>query len=319
MLQRISELIRDNSRFIITSHVRLDGDAVGSELALSLMLRELGKQTVVYNQDKIPENYLFLPGATEIVHELPPLDGYEVVFILDCSELERVGDEAQALGRVKNIINIDHHISNKGDWRVALVDPQASSTGEMLIRLARHMGMAISKDAATNLYAAILTDTGGFRYRSTSSETLYAAGKLVEEGADPQWISEHIYESNSPAKIRLMSKVLETLSFDLEGKVGSLQVMLQDVESVGALPEHAEGFVDLPRTIKGVVVAVIYTELQDGFIKVSLRSKGDFNVERIASSFGGGGHLNAAACRIRGDVTAVKKLVIDAIRAGFES
>ena len=189
----------------------------------------------------------------------------------------------------------------------------------MICRLVAHMGLAVSREAATCLYTAILTDTGGFRYGNTGRGTLLAAADLVAAGADPQWVSEHVYEMNPPAKIRLLAAVLPTLSIDEGGRVGSLAVTQQALAAAGALPEHTEGFVDLPRTIRGVEISILYAEMPDGRFKVSLRSKGTVNVERVARTFGGGGHMNAAACRIEGELVDVRRRVIETIRALAES
>jgi phosphoesterase RecJ-like protein len=283
------------------------------------MLARMGKEATVYNQDGTPENYQFLPASDRIVQELPPLESIEVVFVLDCSELERVGKEAPRIASVPTLINIDHHISNQGFCEAALIDSQASSTGELICRLATHMGVAVSREMASCLYTAILTDTGGFRYGNTSQAALLAAAGLVADGADPQWISENVYETNSPAKIRLLAAVLPTLTIDEGGSVGSLTVTRQAIAAAGALPEHTEGFVDLPRSIRGVKISVLYAELPDGRFKLSMRSKGNVNVERVARAFGGGGHVNAAACRMEGALPDIRRRVLEAIRASLAS
>lgn len=314
MLHEIIEQIGQHHLFLITAHIRLDGDALGSELALYHLLRSLGKEAVVYNQDRIPENYRFLPGSEAIVQTIGDADQYDAAFILDCSELERVGDKAKDIAKVKKLINIDHHISNDGFCHFSYIDPTASSTGELLYRLATAMSVEITREMATNLYAAILTDSGGFRYSSTTKGTLIAAGNLVGCGADPQWISEHIYENNPLVKIQLLGKVLETMRFDFDGRVGSMVVFQQTLDAIGARHEHSENFVDIPRTIEGVDVAILYSEMNDGLFKLSLRSKDRVNVERVARVFGGGGHMNAAACRIEGDFSVIHQRVLDAVR-----
>jgi phosphoesterase RecJ-like protein len=314
MLRRISELIGRHRVFLITAHERLDGDALGSELALCHILRNLGKEATIYNQDRTPENYLFLPGSDGIVQELPPLEAFEVAFILDCSELERVGEDAARIGTIPNLVNIDHHTSNGGFCDTRLIDPQASSTGELIFRLVREMGLAMNGEIAACLYTAILTDTGGFRYGNTRRGTLLAAADLVAVGADPQWISENVYEANPPAKIRLLASVLPTLILEEAGRVGSLTVTQKALVDAGAFPEHAEGFVDLPRSIRGVEISILYAELPDGRFKLSLRSKGKVDVERVARAFGGGGHINAAGCRVEGELSEIRRLVNEAIR-----
>ncbi len=195
-----------------------------------------------------------------------------------------------------------------------LLDSRASSTGELLYRLMRKMHVKMTKDICTNLYAAILTDTGGFRYSSTHEDTLRAAGDLVEGGAQPQWISENIYENDPPAKIQLLSRVLETLTLDMETRTASLVVTRQHLQDTGATMEHTDGFIDIPRTVRGIDIAMLYTQMGEKQFKLSLRSKGKVNVEKIARKFGGGGHVNAAACRIDGDIEAIKSRVLEAVK-----
>jgi phosphoesterase RecJ-like protein len=314
MANKIIAAINEGQSFLITAHVRLDGDALGSELALFLMLSDLGKKAIIYNQDETPEHYRFLPGAENIVHELGDIGQYDVGVVLDCSNLERVGEKSAQIGKIKTLINIDHHISNGGFCLLSMLDGHASSTGELLYRLMREMRCNMTKNICTNLYAAIITDTGGFRYSSTHQDTLLAAGDLVGNGANPQWISENIYENDSPASLKLLAKVLETMSLDLENKVGSLFVTQEALRQTGASLDHTEGFIDIPRTVKGINISVLYTQLENKYFKVSLRSKGQINVEKVARKFGGGGHINAAACRIRGNIETIELQVLEAIK-----
>jgi bifunctional oligoribonuclease and PAP phosphatase NrnA len=314
MSNKIIAAINEGQSFLITAHVRLDGDALGSELALYLMLKDMGKKAIVYNQDDTPEHYRFLPGAQNIVHELGDIGQYDVGVVLDCSNLERVGEKSAQIGKIKTLINIDHHISNGGFCLLSMLDGQASSTGELLYRLMSEMRCNMTKDICTNLYAAIITDTGGFRYSSTHRDTLLTAGDLVGNGANPQWISENIYENDSPARLKLLAKVLKTMSLDLENKVGSLFVTQEALRQTGASLDHTEGFIDIPRTVKDINISVLYTQLENKYFKVSLRSKGQINVEKVARKFGGGGHINAAACRITGNIETIKLQVLEAIK-----
>lgn len=314
MIKEIIEAINKGQSFLVTSHVRLDGDALGSELALYLMLRDLGKKAVIYNQDDTPEHYRFLPAAENIVHEPGDIEQYDSIFVLDCSELERVGEAAEKIGKTKKLINIDHHISNNGFCELKWIDARASSTGELIFRLMQEMGFPLTQDICTNLYTAILTDTGGFRYSNTRQEALWAAGTLVEHGADPQWISENIYESDPPSKLKLRVRALETLSLDMERKVGSLTVTNEMLQETGASMDYTDGFVDIPRAVQGIEIAVFYSQLNGNGFKISLRSKGKLNVEKVAKKFGGGGHVNAAACRIEGDIDSVKSKIMEAIK-----
>jgi len=318
MIDQIISVIESCERFLITAHVRLDGDALGSELALQSLLKGLGKDAVVYNEDPTPENYLFLAGAEGIVHNLASLDPFQAAFILDCSELERVGREAARIGRVGKIVNIDHHVSNDGFATVSLIDPAASSTGELVWRLIDALGVTPTPEMATHLYTAILTDTGSFHYSNTTPEALMTAGRIVACGADPQWITQQIYETSPPEKLRLMAWALSRLSLEEEGKVACIFVLEEDFAATGAQVHHTEGFVDLGRQIRGVSVSILFTELQPGKFKISLRSKGNIDVERVARSLGGGGHRNAAACRLDGSEEEVKRRVLAALHSCHE-
>lgn len=314
-LRQISELIGRHRYFLIVAHERPDGDAVGSTLAFYHILRSLGKDAVVYAQDRTPENYLFLPGSDKIIYELPSVENFEAVVILDCSNIERIGAQAAKIAGIPHLINIDHHVSNEGFGDISLIDPDASSTGELLFRLLRYSKAPLTVETATCLYTAILTDTGGFRYGNTHSSSLLAAAELVEGGADPQWISENIYESDPAGRIRLLTMVLPTLILEEGGKIGSLVLTQKTLADARALPEHSEGFVDLPRSIKGVRISILYSEMMDGRYKISLRSKGSINVEKVARFLGGGGHVNAAGCRVSGELADVRRRVVEAIQA----
>jgi phosphoesterase RecJ-like protein len=314
MISKIIKAINEGQHFLITAHIRLDGDALGSELALYLMLTEMGKTAVIYNQDRTPERYRFLPAANNIVHNLSDVEQYDTAVILDCSDLTRVGDEAENIRKIKRIINIDHHVSNSGFSSLRMLDAKASSTGELLFRLMREMRFNMSRDICTNLYAAIITDTGSFRYSNTTRETFLATGNLVENGANPQWIAENIYENDSPARLKLLAKALATLSLDMESRVGSLVVTQKDLQETGAAWEHTEGFVDIPRTVGGIEVSVLYTQRGEENFKLSLRSKAQVNVEKVAKKFGGGGHIHAASCWMQGDIESIKLRIIQAVR-----
>lgn len=319
MLSKAADVIKKSASFLITGHIRPDGDSLGSELALYHFLTGLGKQAVVYNRDQTPANYDFLPGADSIVHVLPAIDTFDAVFILDCGDLERVGEEGQGIRQARMLVNVDHHLANGEFSQITINDPAASSTGELLWRLFREMAVDISADVANCLYAAILTDTGGFRYANTKRETMLAAAELIGLGANPQWLSENIYENNDRVKLLLLRQVLETLDIETDRRIGSLEVRLKALKELGAGYEHAEGLVDLPRTIRGVEVSVLFTEMSEDLIKISLRSKDGINIEPVARKFGGGGHMNAASCQIRGELASVKKMLFQEIKESLDA
>jgi len=316
ILQKIIDQIALSRTFLIASHVRLDGDAIGSELALYHILRGMGKKAYIYNQDSVPKIYKFLPGTEMISAKLNNVDQFDAAFLLDCSELDRVGEEAGRIGSIPVLINIDHHVSNHAFCELAWIDAAASSTGELIYKLADALGVFVSKEIAVNLYTAIVTDTGSFRYSNTGAETFSIAAKLVKKGVNPYWVVENIYESVPVEKVNLLTRALKTLEFDWQGRIGSILVTQEMFREAEALPEHADSLADFVRSIGGVEVGVFYTEMPDKRYKVSFRSKGRINVEKIASGFGGGGHANAAACRISGIYDIIKRQVNQAIMAG---
>ena len=313
MFDDIADVIYSSTTFLITSHVRPDGDAVGSELALYHVLRDMGKDAVVYNQDKTPAVYGFLPGAGAIVHSLDSVDGFDAVFVLDCSDISRVGNDQEKIGSIGKIVNIDHHLSVGTFSKILLTDSTASSTGEMIHRLLKKMKVPITADIATNLYTAILTDTGSFQYSNTGGDTFRAAADLVESGADCREIAQNIYEAKPALQIRLMGRVLDTLRLYEGEKVGLIYVTQEMLREEDALPEHTEGLVDMVRSIRGVEIAVCCYEVSEGRFKISLRSKGKIDVARIAGKLGGGGHMNASACRVEGELETVVRIVLDTI------
>jgi len=313
MIQRIIDVIHSCETFLITSHVRLDGDALGSELALWHVINDMGKKAVVYNQDTAPEMYQFLPGCDAIQHELASGEKFDAVFVLDCSESERAGNLVDLVRSSPLMINIDHHISNTFFSELSLVDVDASSTGEILYRIIKAMGISVTKDVATNLYTAILTDTGSFRYSNTTPATFAVVADLVNLGADPREVAENVYETKPLVQMHLLKEALNTLEVNGDRKIGSIVVTREMVTRAGALQEHTEGFVDLVRSIRGVDIALFFHETAHDVFKISLRSKGTVNVEKIARAFGGGGHLNASACTIAGDIKSVKRRLLGAI------
>jgi phosphoesterase RecJ-like protein len=282
------------------------------------LLRGLGKDVAVYSQDEIPPIYRFLPGVETIVHSLGSLDRFDAAILLDCSEIGRVGTEAPRIGSIGRLITIDHHLSNQDSSSLALIDRAASSTGELLFRLIERMGLVISKDIAVNLYTAIMTDTGSFRYSNTGADTFRLAAVLVERGVDPHIVAQNVYESKPLVQIKLMERALRTLELDIDGRAASIFLNQKMMREEGAKQEHTEGFVDMIRSIEGVDVAIFCYEMPDGQYKISLRSKGAVNIERVARVFGGGGHLNAAACRASGDFGEIKKQLLESVRASME-
>lgn len=311
-MQKVIQAIKKNKKFLVTAHVNPEGDAIGCQLAMKELLEKLGKAVVIVDNDPVPVHYKFLPGAKAISNRLDRVPEFDAAVVLDCPTLKRVGRVNELLTDDKTVINIDHHISNEKFGDVRWVDPKASSAGEMVYRLFKEFGVKPSRDAALAMYIAILTDTGSFNYDNTTGMTHQIAGELLGYGLNPASVSEDVYERRSVVDIALLGLVLSTIKVNKSGEVACLEITKNMLKSTGADAAKSEGFVNYARSIEGVKVAVIFKEdiKSPGIINVSFRSKGDADVNKIASEFGGGGHVKASGCVVAGTLSEVKKKVL---------
>ncbi|KUK66217.1 MAG: Phosphoesterase [Parcubacteria bacterium 34_609] len=325
-LSEIAHLFNKYHNFIISSHLNLDGDALGSELALYFMLKQLKKEVRVVNRDKTPYIYEFLPGIDAIVC----LDEQQdknftlkilpetILVVLDSSNLERIGDISININQL-DIINIDHHPSNTNFGHYNYIDTKSSSVGEILFQLGKEMNCPITKQIAIPLYTAIVTDTGSFHYANTRAETFQVAFHLVESGANPHLITNYIYHNNDISGLKLLGKALLKMKVDKESKISWTVVTRDMIEETFAKEEETEGIVDKILSIKEAQVSVLFREVKNGNIKVSLRSKGEFNVDHFSRIFGGGGHPNAAGCQIEGNIKTVTEKVIARLKEALSN
>lgn len=315
-LSAISRVLREKDRFLIACHENPEGDAIGSELALALALRKMGKTATVLNADPVPANLLFLPGAGTVVFAE---DGskYDVAVVVDCGSPERTGRVAPELRKCPLLVNIDHHRTNGDLGELALVDPDAAATGLLIHRVLSAMGCEIGLDVATNIYVAVLTDTGSFHYGSSSPEAFEVAGEMVRRGVDPWAVAEQVYETQSALRLRLLGRVLGSLEVSADGKVASITTMRSDLREFSAGKDALEGFINYPRSIVGVEVAVSLREEEGDVFRVSFRSKGRVDVSALAARFGGGGHRNAAGCTVPGPLADVRRRVLEALAAAL--
>ncbi len=313
MITKVIEAIKKSSSFLITAHVNLEGDSLGSQLAMKELLNNLGKAAFIVDSDSVPEHYKFLPKAEEISKRIDKNLVFDAALILDCPTLKRIGKVKDLISKDKLIINIDHHVSNEKFGQVNWVDPNASSAGEMVYRLFKEMGVSLTKEIALCLYIAILTDTGSFNYDNTSSVTHEIAGELLGYGVDPARVSEDVYERRSVADIKFLGMVLSTLQVNKTGDVAYLEITRNMLNQTGADVSKSEGFVNYARSIDKVKVAIIFKEdlIDSGRINVSFRAKGDdVDVNKIAAYFGGGGHAKASGCIVDGRPDEVKRKVL---------
>jgi bifunctional oligoribonuclease and PAP phosphatase NrnA len=307
--------IRQGNRFLLTSHLNPDGDSIGSELGLARVLRRLGKGAVVWNRDATPAVYQPLPGSERIHNgEEPPAgfpEKFDGIIVLECPSLDRTGIEDHL--KEKPLINIDHHLGNQHYGAVNWVDSAAPAVGEMVYRLAQGLKVALEPEIAGCLYLTLVTDTGGFRFSNATPAAFEAAAALVREGAQPEQVSMWLYESQPLASVRLLGEMLQSLQIHEEGRVATGRITPDMMSRAGAGPGDTEGLIDHIRSISGVDAVALVRHVEDGRQKVSLRSRGEVDVEKIARQHGGGGHRNAAGFTAEGDGEEIRLQVAEAL------
>jgi bifunctional oligoribonuclease and PAP phosphatase NrnA len=312
MLAKIKKLIEENERFLIAAHMNPDGDAISSTLALGNALIEMGKDVAFYNADPVPQIYRFLPGAAKLVNILshPTAEIFDVGFILDSGELRRTGEHLKEKCRV--LVNIDHHTNSERFTDYFWVDETASSTGTLIYRLLKTFsGYQLSLAVATCLYTALISDTGSFRFANTDTETFRIASELLELGVEPAEISAQLFENQEEKVLRLLAEVLTTLKVSKCGRIASISVTAAQMKKTATGPEHTDGFINYPRSIRGVEIALLFREAGTDLFKVGLRSQGEVDVARVARNFGGGGHCRAAGATLNGTLEDVSCKMFD--------
>ncbi len=315
MLSQVVELIENKQSFAITTHVRPDGDGIGSSLGLCWLLRSLGKSAEVIVRDGIPAAYAQLPGADEIKQILEVNGKYDAIFVIECSDLSRPGIKG-----LENqfTVNIDHHATSEHFGTINWIDQTASAVGEMIYNLCKAIGGRITREIAECVYLALVTDTGSFHFPNTTDRTLKVASELVKVGVKPAQISEVVYNSYPWSRIELMRQVLGTVKRNESGTIAWMRQTLEMAESADAVDGDNNGFVNIPLAAKEVEAVVYMREVQPNAYRVSLRSKGNINVARVAEKFGGGGHKNAAGCRVDGDWDLREKEIVAVLTEAVE-
>jgi phosphoesterase RecJ-like protein len=299
----IVSVLKKEKVFFLATHISPDGDAIGSALALSSALESLGKEVRVYNKDRVPEFYKFMPGHKRFRPGLKNAFAKNpVLILLDCNTPERAALEQYSFRRS---VVIDHHETERDFGDIRWVIPAAAATGLMIFYLIKSMGVALTKDIATNLYTAIAVDTGTFRYSNTSAEVLNASAELIEAGANPSFIAECLYERWEENRFNLLVMTLNNL--EIKNDIAMIHITKNMFQKTGTSPDDTENFSNFPRMIKTVKISAVFRDIGDGFWKASLRSKGDVNVAKIAELYGGGGHKNAAGFKTRDSLKSVKE------------
>lgn len=311
-LIHIANELRKAPKVALFSHISPDGDCLGSMLALGIALRKLGKQVFLYNPDEVPHNLAFLPGASGVMRALPEQLPQTLCF-LDCADLRRVNLEQNQLPKDAVVLNIDHHISNQKFGTINLVEANASATGEIVMELIRELEVSLDQEIATNLYTAIVTDTGSFQYSNTKPRTHRLAADLMESGIDLLQIHHNIFDQKPLAQVELLTRGLTNLKLYAEGQLAVITLHRKDFEETGAQESLSEGVINNARSIEGVEVAVLFKELEPRKIRIGFRSNLWFNVNELASRFSGGGHQRAAGCTIEASLEEARQAVIQAV------
>ena len=314
----IAQILREQESFLVLSHVRPDGDALGSEIAMGLALERMGKKVKVWNEEGLLEKFSFFPGGEMVT--LPPNEPehFDVVLALDTATRQRLGDNClAAVAGTKVWLNIDHHASNPRYGDLNHIDSTAPATGQILFEFLQSQKLPLDKAIAENLFAAISTDTGSFQYPQTTARTFEIAADILRCGIDVGRLSQQLYESYPRRRIELLRVLLDSMRFDAGGKVASFSLPIATANALGVIPEDNEGLIDHLRAIEGVVIAIFFEELNDGKVRVSMRSKDErADVCTICLSFKGGGHKLAAGARVSGTLEDVgERVIAEAVRS----
>ncbi|MBI4888307.1 MAG: bifunctional oligoribonuclease/PAP phosphatase NrnA [Acidobacteria bacterium] len=298
-LARVAAEIRARQRFVIASHVRPDGDAIGSQLAMAYALRALGKQARVVNRDPAPPPFFVFPGVPDIEVAERVDDAADAVIVMESGDLSRTGVAGLDRGFV---INIDHHLGNALYGAVNWFDVSAAACGEMVFDLVRELGVPLTYEIAVHLYIAILTDTGSFHYSNISPRTFDICRQCVEAGVHPPTVARAIFDSNTLGRLKLFGAVLSRMALDASGRLATLTVDRQLAADCGATYEDSEGLINLPLTVADIQAVVFFKEHGPDDWRVSMRSKGGIDINAVAREFGGGGHKNASGCSAAGRI-----------------
>jgi bifunctional oligoribonuclease and PAP phosphatase NrnA len=302
---QVADEIRTRQRFVIASHVRPDGDAIGSQLAMAYALRALGKQARIVNRDPPPHPLLAFPGVSAIEIAERVDDPADAVIVMESGDLNRTGVAGLDRGFV---INIDHHVGNAMYGAVNWFDVSAAACGEMVFDLVRALGVPLSYEIAIHVYIAILTDTGSFHYSNISPRTFDICRQCVEAGVHPPTVARSIFDSNNLGRLKLFGAVLSRMELDATGRVAMLYVDRQLAAECGGTYEDTEGLINLPLTVREIQAVVFFKESGPDDWRVSMRSKGEVDINTVARQFGGGGHKNASGCNATGRFEDLKAL-----------
>jgi phosphoesterase RecJ-like protein len=314
LLAAICDVVARGHRFLITAHVKPDGDSIGSQLALAGALRALGKNVRVVNRDAAPPALQAFPGVPAIECRADAGGGFDAAFVLECGDLARTGLSGL---EGNTIVNIDHHPGNSMFGAINWFDADAAACGEMVFDVVRALDVPLSAEMATHLYVAILTDTGSFHYSNVSPRTFDICRQLLEAGVDPVAVARTVFDSNTVGRLRLFGAVMSTLDTDAKGRLATIRLDRAMAEESGGHADDTEGLINMPLTVREIQAVVFFKEADGGTFRVSFRSKGSIDVGAVAAGFGGGGHKNAAGCTVAGTLDEARARVLPLVDAAI--
>lgn len=313
--QQIVDAVREKQRFVVTSHSRPDGDSIGSALAFAFAVRALGKEVLVVNKDAAPPPLMTFPGVADITIADRVTGEFDAAVIMECGDLARPG-----VGGLDQyfLINIDHHPGNTGYGALNWYDESAAACGEMVYDLIKAFGVPMTKEIATHIYLAILTDTGSFHYSNMSPRTFRISAEMLEAGVDPVAVARAVYDSNNMGRLRLFGAVLNAMQVDATGRIAIVYLDHAMARAAGGTYDDTDGLINLPLTVKEIQSVVFFKQTEGDTYRVSMRSKGDIDIGSIAKEFGGGGHKNAAGCSVTGAIDALQTLFVGKIEQAID-
>ncbi|MGO1470328.1 MAG: DHH family phosphoesterase [Tissierella sp.] len=312
-IKNIIDSIKKSKNVFLASHINPDGDNLGSMLGLAIAIKNIGKNVFVLKSDIIPNDFTFLPGIDLIKEYDDNLGNIDLFITLDCSDKERLGDNKKLIENSNRVANIDHHLSNTNFGDINIVDPAASATAEIVYYIIKDMEIELTQDIALNLYTAINTDTGSFKYDNVTSKTHRIVADLLDTGFDKNLVNINLYESMSFTRMKLFIKSLTTLETFNNSKIAVIMVTQDMLKETGATLEDAEGIVSFIKKLSTVEGACLLKEIEKNNIKISLRTKKYLDASEICGKFDGGGHKRAAGCTIYKTIEESKKMIVQSI------
>jgi len=320
IVDEILSTLREGHSFLLSGHQNPDGDVIGSELAMASLIRRLDprKKVDILNCGPVPKSVAFLPGADQIGNVKKVEGKYDVVMVFECSGADRMGGIIDFESQAVRVINVDHHLHNPNFGHINFVEPTTSSTGELIYKIIERSGLEVDLDEAVCMFTAMVTDTGWFRYGNTNEQTLQIASRLLAAGVPVADLSERVYLSKTETALRLLAWVLSNMTLHFDKRVALLTIPEQTFKDLGARPDDLEEVVNQGLQIESVVASVLLKERKGVGVKASIRSKGDWDINKVARVFGGGGHKNASGCQVNQELDEAKVSMLRELEKLFQ-